>query len=158
VQALSSGTPIFDRHEPTMPGEPDGIAPDRVVLAALDDSSGNVSAAWRQLSKSGWQLTSLTSFRRRANRLISMHPNAPEGRRDRTRSGSPKRRHRDGCRGDVLVVAIDVHERTVIRSWVIPAPSRRGCGLHTSIREALTLRSNLMLDLSEYAAHPDGTR
>ena len=140
-----------------MPGNADGIPPDRVVLAALADSSGNVSAAWRQLSKSGWQLTSLTSFRRRANRLIAMHPNAPEPSRHRAHSGSPKRRGRDGCRGDVLVVAIDVHERNVIRSWVIPNPSRRGCGLQTSIREALALRGNLMLDLSEYAAHLDGT-
>jgi hypothetical protein len=140
-----------------MPGDPDGIPPDRVVLGALADSGGNVSAAWRQLSKSGWQLTSLTRFRRRANRLTAMHPNPSAPRPHRARSTGPKRRGRDGCRGDVLVVAIDVHERNVIRSWVIPNPSRRGCGLQTSIREALVLRGNLMLDLSEYAAHPDGT-
>lgn len=134
-----------------------GAPPDRVVLAALQACRGNVSAAWRQLSKSGWELTSLTTFRRRANRLTAIHPNAAEPRPRRARSGKPDRR-RDGCRGDILVVAIDVHERDIIRSWVIPNPSRRGCELQTSIREALMLRSNLMLDLSEYAAHSEGRR
>lgn len=56
----------------------------------------------------------------------------------------------------VFVISTDVHERTVIRSWPTANPSWRGCGSQTSVGEALTLRSNLMLDLCEHAAHSEG--
>jgi len=53
----------------------------------------------------------------------------------------------------VLVVAIDVTARDVISSWVIPNPSLRSSQIQASVREALSLRSHLMLDLAEFAKH-----
>ena len=51
----------------------------------------------------------------------------------------------------MLVIAIDVKHRDVIRSWLIPNPSRRDSGIEATIREGLALRSHLMLDLAEFA-------
>lgn len=135
------------RHEP----------PDRLVLASLDERGGNIAATWRELSALGWRVPSLSTFRRRVNQLTAMHPTPPL----RPMPGQPvvrSARSKDPSspqkpRGDVLVVAIDVEQQDVIRSWLIPNSSRRGSAIETKIREGLALRSHLMLDLSEFASH-----
>lgn len=136
--------------------------PDRLVLGTIADHDGNVTAAWRRLADAGWRMPSQSTFRRRVARLTAVHP-APlprpaTDRPDAARSSSSVQRCPATSRGDVLVVAIDVYERDVIRSWVIPDPSRNGTELAASVREALALRSHLMLDLSEYAASSKGAR
>lgn len=137
-------------------------APDRVVLGTLADHDGNVTAAWRQLARAGWRMPSLSTFRRRVNRLTALHPVPPlrpDGPSyDAIRPVRPAERCPSTSRGDVLVVAIDVYDRDVISSWVVPDPSRKGTALAGTVREALALRGHLMLDLSEYAASSKGAR
>ena len=138
-------------------------APDRLVLVTLDECSGNVSAAWRQLSRMGWRLPSLSTFRRRVSELTAMYPVPPlrpsRGQPIAARSQpSSARDVPHAPRGDVLVIAIDVKHRDVIRSWLIPNPSRRNSGIEGTIREGLALRSHLMLDLAEFATHSNKTR
>jgi hypothetical protein len=132
--------------------------PDRVVLTTLTDCHGNVAQAWRQLSSGGWRMQSLSAFRRRATRLLATHPAPlPDVRRDTDQPASApssaKPRGHQNATGDVLVVAIDVTARDVISSWVIPNPSLRSSQIQASVREALSLRSHLMLDLAEFAKH-----
>lgn len=137
-------------------------APDRVVLGTLADHEGNVTAAWRRLAKAGWRMPSLSTFRRRVARLTAIHPtpllrsrtDQPEAAESRV----PVQQCPPTSKGDVLVVAIDVFDRDVISSWVVPNPSRKGTTLAGSVRDALALRSHLMLDLSEYAASSKGAR
>ena len=140
-----------------MPVESPSEPPDRVVLAMLADCNGNVSRTWRRLSSLGWCMRSLSAFRRRATRLLATHPAPLPARRDTKPPAraprSDKPRGHPTAPGDVLVVAIDVTARDVISSWVIPNPSRRSSQIHASVREALSLRSHLMLDLAEFAEH-----
>ena len=132
----------------------------RLVINTLTDCDGNVTATWRALIRSGWRLPSLSTFRRRVQQLTSTHPTLPLQSVLARHDASPPRKDvgRHTTRGDVLVVAIDVQDRDVISSWVIPDASRQGSMLAASIREALALRSHLMLDLSEYATHPKSAR
>jgi hypothetical protein len=138
-------------------------ASDRLILMTLDECGGNVSAAWRQLSTTDWHLPSLSTFRRRVSELTAMHPVAPppitreQPIAARTATSS-KQTESQAPRGNVLVVAIDIAHRDVIRSWLIPSPSRHDPGIETTIREGLALRSHLMLDLSEFASHGNKTR
>lgn len=145
-----------------MHAEPHRDPSDRLVLTTLAARDGNVAATWQQLSRSGWRLPSLTTFRRRVHRLTAMHP-APLPRSRHNTSGAtpsdaPTQPNPQPSRGDVLVVAIDVDERDVIRSWVVPRSSRRGSQIEAAVRNALGLRSHLMLDLSEFAAHHKDAR
>jgi hypothetical protein len=136
--------------------------PDRLVLGTLADHDGNVTAAWRRLANGGWRMPSLSTFRRRVARLTAIHPAPPlrpaTDQPEAAGSRVPVQRCPRTSRGDVLVVAIDVYDRDVIRSWVVPNPSRKGTELAGTVREALALRSHLMLDLSEHAASSTGSR
>jgi hypothetical protein len=136
--------------------------PDRLVLDALSDQDGNVAAVWRHLTRSGWRMPSLSTFRRRVKQLTSIHPTPPlrpHGRlSDGIRPVRPVERCPSTSRGDVLVVAIDIYDRDFVGSWVLPNPSRNGTMLAGSVRDALALRSHLMLDLSEFAASSKGAR
>lgn len=139
-----------------MRGEFSGDAPDRVVLMALADCGGNVSAAWRRLSTLGWQAQSLSTFRRRVKELAAKHCACdPADRAGLVAAPRPIGGGQpfEGRRGDVIVVAIDLCDCDVIRSWLIPNPPRHGSSLAAKVRDALALRSRLMLDLSEFAAH-----
>lgn len=137
-------------------------APDRRVLTSLADHHGNVTATWRELSAEGWRLPSLSTFRRRVNQLTAIHPTPPLRPHgpsfDGIRPVHPVERCPSTSRGDVLVVAIDIYDRDFVGSWVVPNPSRNGTTLAGSVREALALRSHLMLDLSEFAASSKGAR
>ena len=134
-----------------------GEPPDRLVLTTLTNCHGNVAQTWRQLSSLGWRTRSLSAFRRRATRLLATHPAPLPARRDTKPPAraprSDKPRSNPTATGDVLVVAIDVTARDVISSWVIPNPSQRSSQIQASVREALSLRSHLMLDLAEFAEH-----
>jgi len=139
-----------------------GDPPDRLVLTTLTNCDGNVALTWRQLTNLGWRTRSLSAFRRRATRLLATHPVPLLARRDTKPPARAPRpdtpRSHPTATGDVLVVAIDVCDRDVISSWVVPNPSRKGTTLAGRVREALALRSHLMLDLSEYAASNKGAR
>ena len=134
--------------------------PDRLVLTSLDERGGNIAATWRDLSALGWRVASLSTFRRRVDQIVAVHPTAPlspiRGKPVVRFARSNDRSSPQKPTGDVLVVAIDVEQRDVIRSWLIP--NSRGSAIETKIREGLALRSHLMLDLSEFASHRRDTR
>jgi len=135
-----------------MPADKGAQPTDRVVLATSPTATGTFPRMATAIALM-LELRIVDDHPSRRTNQLADHPTPLKPREPQAHSGraAKRRGHRD-CRDDVLVVAIDVHERAIIRSRVIPNRSPRGCGPQTSIRQALELSSDLMLDLSEHAA------